>query len=527
MLIDGRALPADHVLDCDLCIIGAGAAGITLALAFAGDPDVRVCLVESGGFEFDAAVQELYRGATRDVAYEAYDTRMRMFGGSTNHWGGWCRPLEERDFAPRPWVPHSGWPIRRDELAPYYDKAGGMCEVGGLELGAGTWSERLGLPVLDLGDSQLRNMIFQVSPPTRFGAAYRDRLLAAGNLTLCLNSSVIAFRRPPDGATVERVEAVGTLAGNRFEIRARSYVLACGGIENARLLLCSSRDPDGLPDPQGLVGRFFMEHAHFNLGQLALGQDWDPRLYLNGTAVQGAGGMEVNCHLGLLPDVEADEQLAGVAVQVRPRLPSPGEKSLQRIIGALRQGRYPDHLGDHLQRVLADLGALGSLAGDKLAHALFDTPASGRALSIRSVGEQVPNPDSRVMLADDVDALGLPRVLVDWRLSEVDRRSIKRTGELLAQEFGRLGLGRMQLAYEDADAAPEFIEWGYHHMGTTRMADDPKQGVVDRHCRLHVADNFYVAGSSVFPTGGSGTPTITLIALTLRLADHLRAQVFV
>ena len=129
------------------------------------------------------------------------------------------------------------------------------------------------------------------------------------------------------------------------------------------------------------------------------------------------------------------------------------------------------------------------------------------------------------MLADDSDAQGLPRVLIDWRLSELDRLTIRCAGAILAEELGRLGLGRLQLAY-DPDAGPEFIEWGYHHIGTTRMADDPRQGVVDRHCRLHVAANLYIAGSSVFPTGGSGTPTITLVAMALRLADHLRGKVF-
>ena len=124
MLIDGRTLPPDHLLDCDLCIIGGGAAGITLASAFAGGRDVDVCLVESGGFDFDADVQELYRGEAVGAPYEAYDTRLRYFGGSTNHWGGYCLPLEDLDFEVRPWVPYSGWPLRRADLAPYYEHGG-------------------------------------------------------------------------------------------------------------------------------------------------------------------------------------------------------------------------------------------------------------------------------------------------------------------------------------------------------------------------------------------------------------------
>jgi choline dehydrogenase-like flavoprotein len=180
-----------------------------------------------------------------------------------------------------------------------------------------------------------------------------------------------------------------------------------------------------------------------------------------------------------------------------------------------------------LLRVLNDLGTIAEVAEQRLARKVFGADDPGPLLAIRSVGEQVPNPDSRIMLAETKDALGLPKALIDWRLAELDRITLRRTGEILAAAFGQLGLGRMQLALAPGtEAETQFIEWGYHHMGTTRMADDPKQGVVDRHCRLHVAANLYVAGSSVFPTGGGGTPTLTIVALALRLADHLKAKVF-
>ena len=245
MLIDGRTLPPDHLLDCDLCIIGGGAAGITLASAFAGGRDVDVCLVESGGFDFAADVQELYRGEAVGAPYEAYDTRLRYFGGSTNHWGGYCLPLDDLDFEIRPWVPYSGWPLGRADLAPYYEMASDLCQIGGLDTAPSAWAERLGLPVLDLDGSGLRNLVFQVSPPTRFGEAYRASLLTADNLKICLYSNVIGFHRPAGGSVVERIR-VATLAGGRFAVRARCFVLACGGIENARLLLCSRRADDGL-----------------------------------------------------------------------------------------------------------------------------------------------------------------------------------------------------------------------------------------------------------------------------------------
>jgi choline dehydrogenase-like flavoprotein len=526
MLIDGRTLPPDHLLECDLCIIGGGAAGITLASAFANDHDVDICLVESGGFDFDAEVQELYRGEVVGAPYEAYDTRLRYFGGSTNHWGGYCLPLEDLDLEVRPWVAYSGWPIRHADLAPYYDTAGDLCQIGGLDTAAGSWAERLGLPIFDLDGSGLRNLVFQVSPPTRFGEAYRASLLTADNLKICLYSNVIDFHRPAGGSVVERVR-VATLTGSRFAVRARCFVLACGGIENARLLLCSRRADDGLTDLPDLVGRFFMEHPHFHLGMFALeAPDRNLNAYLRGN--QTADGLMANVHLGLAPEVQAAEQLANVAIQLRPRMPSAGEKSLQRIWYSLKQGRYPDELARHLQRVLTDLGPISDVVGHKLSQRLFGLDDYGALLALRSVGEQVPNPDSRITLGDSTDALGLTKVRIDWRLSELDRITLRRAGELLAQEVGRLGLGRVQLDFTGEDGAePTFIEWGYHHIGTTRMDDDPKRGVVDRNCRLHVAANLYVAGSSVFPTSGGGTPTITLVALALRLADHLKAKVFV
>jgi hypothetical protein len=444
MLIDGRTLPDGHLLTTDFASSAPAPAGITLALAFADQP-LDVCLVEGGGFDLDDDVQELYRVETRGVPYEGYETRLRMFGGSTNHWGGWCRPMEEQTFETRPWVPYSGWPIRLTELSPYYNEAARLCEISDIGLGPQGWAARLGLPALALEGSPLRNMIFDVSPPTRFGEAYRKRLLEAQRLTICLNSSVTGFERPADGATVEHVQAQ-TLAGNRFKVAARCFVLACGGIENPRLLLCSKQAESGFADLPDTLGRFFMDHAHFNLGTLALARPWDSRLYLRSTPVEGTDGMRVNAHLGLRPEIERDERLAIVALQVRPRVPSAGEKSLARIVGFLEQGRYPDDLGYHLLRVLNDLGTIAEVAEHRLERKLFGGDDPGPLLAIRSVGEQVPNPDSRIMLAESKDALGLPRALIDWRLAELDRITLRRTGEILAAAFGQLGLGRMQLA---------------------------------------------------------------------------------
>lgn len=140
--------------------------------------------------------------------------------------------------------------------------------------------------------------------------------------------------------------------------------------------------------------------------------------------------------------------------------------------------------------------------------------------------EPAPNPDSRVVLVGDRDELGLQRVALDWRLSEADKRNVRQTLELFGAEIGRAGIGRPKILYEEDDSGwPEDLGGGEHLMGTTRMSDDPKQGVVDRHCRVHGMANLFVAGSSVFPTAGGATPTLMIVALAIRLADHLKGTV--
>jgi choline dehydrogenase-like flavoprotein len=524
MWIDGRTLPAGHQLETDLCIVGAGPAGIAIALAFADSP-VRTCLLEAGGFEFDDEVQNQCQ--TEGDAYDGYGTRLAFFGGSSNHWGGYCRPLDPIDFESRPWIPHSGWPIRRADLDPYYPIAARLVQIGPLDVDPAAWAARLGAQLFPVGaEDPVRNVAFQVSPPTRFGEVYRDPLLASPNLTICLNSKVVGFRLRPGEAALEAVEAK-TLEGNSFRVRAACFVLAGGGIENPRILLLAQRAEDGAPFRQNeLVGRFFMEHMHFALGSLVLADPaFSASFYTR--ALSGPDGREANLHLGLRAEIEEQEQIANALAQFHTHAPGPGERSLQHIRDALLMGHYPENLGRHLRNVLHDIGEVSELLAHEVGTKLFGMSDDSSVLVVRSVGEQVPNPDSRVMLADTFDDYGLPRARVAWATSDTDRISTVRFATLLAREFGRLGIGRMRLAFDPAsDRMPEMVEEGCHHMGTTRMADDPSQGVVDRNCRLHGLANLYVAGSSVFPTGSCANPTLTILALAARLADHLKSTMF-
>ena len=523
MLIDGRTFAEDESLEADLCIIGGGAAGITLALDFIAQP-LRVLVLEAGGLEYQHEVQDLYHGESVGQTYDVHATRLRFFGGSTNHWGGYCRPFEAIGLERRPWIPYSGWPIRLGDLEPYYREAARLCQIGSIDLDAHGWARRLDLATFDFDQTcPLSNLVYQLSPPTRFGEVYREAFHKASNVTVCLHSNVTAIRARHDGQTVDHLEA-RSLGGAGFRVHARCYVLACGGIENPRLLLASDDvEKGGLGNRHDLVGRFFMEHGHFNLGKVALSDAApDAHFFLDEIPTEGAA--RVSAHIGLSAEVQRDEQIAGAVVQLRSRIPTSAEKSLHTVLGALKLGSLPDDLGLHIRRMLSDPGTISSMVRRKVAKKLFGSEEIG-ILALRSVGEQVPNPDSRVTLGSSRDALDLPLARLDWRLTEVDRRTLARTGELIAAEFGRLGLGRVQLQQDEAE--PEPIQGGYHHIGTTRMADDPREGVVDRHCRVHGMGNLYIAGSSVFPASGNGTPTLTIVALALRLAQHLKTDVFV
>lgn len=514
MFVDSRTVAPDTVIETEVCLIGAGAAGMTLAREFIGQP-FRVCLLESGGFESDQKTQSLAAGQTIGLPYYPLVTaRLRYFGGSTNHWEGWCRPLDESDFERRDWVPHSGWPFPRSHLQPYYERAHPVCELGPFSYDPVALSDDRNRP-LPFDGSVLEPRVLRRSPPTRFGAVYREPLKQAENVYAYLHANVLDIEASSSGQTVTRVR-VGTLEGNAFWVQAKLFVLAVGGIENARLLLAANRvQPTGLGNQHDLVGRFFMEHLETRTGVILLS---DPHLtlgfYRQRPVTQGTFRGTVEGALTLSRDTARRERLLNVSfTELVPMTPSSVEAAGQ--LGAALRHLKPRTFWKHLKHVVSDLDHVFIAARRKLEG----RPAQFYRLGISC--EQTPNPESRVTLSTVRDRLGMPQARLEWRLTELDRFTIRRSSELVAQEFGRAGFGRVKLTLPtDEPAWRVYGQW--HHMGTTRMHDDPKQGVVDVNGRVYGISNFYVAGSSVFPTSGVANPTLTIVALALRLADHLK-----
>lgn len=515
MLIDARTLPEGQAVDADLCIVGAGAAGIAMARELAGQ-GLRLVLLESGGLDFDPAVQALCAGEIAGNPSAPLDeSRLRFFGGTSNHWMGYCRPLDPADFAARPWIPHSGWPLDRAELDPFYARAQTVLQLQDYDYTTARWTADMP-PLLagPLGQGRLQTTVLQQSPPTRLGEVYRDELGRAANVRVLLNANLVDIRTDAAAVTVEEL-AVACLDGRRFVVRPKVAVLACGGIENARLLL-SARGTvaAGLGNGHGLVGRFFMDHPAYDAAEILL--DADPAL------ARGPATQVIDTTLALDPAVERAQSLGRFMVYVFPRrdggAEAPGYRALRDLTKALRRGQMPERIWQMLGNVIDDLdGAAGNLWRRFV--------AASQVLTVRLHTETAPHPDSRVTLLDVRDPLGLPRVRLDWQITEFDRRTIRRGLEILGEELGRLGLGRLRLA--EWVQAPGFAVPGngsYHHMGTTRMSDDPRRGVVDRNGRIHGMANLYVAGSSVFATGGAVNPTLSIVALALRLADRLKSR---
>lgn len=520
MHIDAREYDRPTI-ECEVCIIGGGAAGITLAMELLGT-GLSTVLVESGGFERSEDTDRLNEAESPTIGGEyLLRSRARVLGGTTSHWTGFCLPLADPTFETRPWVPHSGWPIDGDTLHPYYERA---CAFIGIEPWgrAGQLERAPELTTLEFRrqPGRFETRIYQIERHADFGRAHGESLTDAEDVVLMTHATCTSL------ALVEqRVERalVKTLTDRHIEVRAKVFVLAAGGIENARLLLVSHDvHPAGVGNAHDLVGRYYMDHPELTVAEAMLWPSWDLDLYLYGRLGDDRVGFGA---LFPTPSLQRSAGLLQAGIQLQragPRFGAPEDHALDRSVAAACF-HFDCARGATLDGACA--------------------PAAER-LRLFARSEQAPDPNNRVVLDDAEDALGVRRPRLRWRMNEPDYASLQRTVQELGRAIHRDGLGRIRpyltahevtqlsatfgfaMDSEDHDRVhherrPEILLWG-HHMGTTRMADSPTTGVVDRNCAVHGVPNLHIAGSSVFPTGGAANPTLTIVALALRLAEHLR-----
>jgi choline dehydrogenase-like flavoprotein len=524
VLSDARAMPDGEELATDVCIIGGGPAGMMLARTL-GEAGVRVCLLESGGVGFEPDTQALYRGRVVGQRYfTLHESRVRRLGGATNRWGGWCKAMDPIDFEARDWVPNSGWPIAWADVDRYSARTRALLRIPTDQEAMQRAITERGRQVLPLDPAVFDTGILQFSPLVDFAGAYRDELFAAPTVSTVLHANVTAIERDSDGPAIRRV-MVTTLEGRRIPVRAQVFVLSAGAVENARLLLISNIGND-----RDLVGRYFAEHPHVRCGVLRVADGVDVGFY---DEVQRRGREPMAWFVAPAAVQRARRLLTfSASLCQRPPVPidwlvstqAPGYLSGKALLEATMLGRGPAWLRRRLPRVVMGLPDVARGLAARSSRA----PLKGRLFEIKVRAEQAPNRESRVRLSGTVDRLGMPMIDLDWRTSEQDRASLRAHAVALGQALVEAGVGQVFFP-----SVPDEVPWidgmggGWHQMGTTRMSHDPSTGVVDEHCRVHGVPNLYVAGSSVFPSYGFANPTFTIIALSLRLADHLTGRLSV
>jgi choline dehydrogenase-like flavoprotein len=540
MFIDARTIDPEAALSATVCIIGCGVAGIALALEFER-LGIDAVALESGGFKADEATSDLYRGINSGLPYAFADNcRTRFLGGSSNCWGGWCAPLQPLDMERRAWVAESGWPFTRADLQPFYERAHRFLRLGPVNYDIAHWVGAIGRPDVfrvPLPSGRVEDHLTQFSAPSRMGRVHRDALKRARCVRTLLHANVVDIETAPLSEAVRRVH-VRTLSGRAFTVEAQHFVLACGGIENARLLLASNKDrKQGLGNQNDLVGRYFTDHPRLTLGTVDLAPQsrrnklYDIKFHYLNRAVQ-SNGTFVSAQFGLSRQTQQQEGLLNSLLWFSSVFAGEGSAAADALI---RMKQRFHGKSDPAYGFAADLGRMAvdpvNLVSFGAAR-LFQPRALIKKVQIQIVCEPAPNRDSRVTLAEAVDALGMPRVRVDWRVTDQAKRTYDRTLAIFAEELRLGGVGKVALP-EPLEGRPwpvtPALPWDnlgtWHHMGTTRMDNSPAEGVVDSDCKVHGLTNLYVAGSSVFPTFGANYPTITIAALAFKLADHIVSRV--
>jgi choline dehydrogenase-like flavoprotein len=550
MIDDASNLKDGETLQADVCVIGAGAAGITLAMELAGT-GVSVLLLESGGLKPEKDTQRLYEGAVADERLHSppHRYRERRFGGSTTIWGGRCVPLDDIDFEVRDYMPDSGWPIGREALLPYYPRANQLCEAGEFKyLATEAFSRPLRPMIAEFESSSFStDTLERFSCPTDFGARYAQQLRAATNVRVLLHSNLTRLVFHPNGEAVESVVS-RTLGGKQLSVRAAHVVLAMGGLEIPRLLL-SNRDKwsNGVGNTHDVVGRRYMCHIAGTIGTLKQAGRTDS--VWHGYDISDEG---IYCRRRLALTAQSQRRLRignFVARLHHPRITDPQHKTAVLSALQLAKGLISYEYGkrlhgeervplrtwmSHVGNVLKgphEVIAFGHhmlrdrfLASRKFPSIIVKSSAGHYSLDFHA--EQEPSPASRVTLTNERDELGLPRLLVDWRYTPGDIATVRESVALFAQDIARSRIGVFE--YDPATIELEMARYGAyggHHLGTARMGSDPRSSVVDAECRVHGLDNLFVAGGAVFPTSSQANPTLTIVALAARLAAHVRATV--
>jgi choline dehydrogenase-like flavoprotein len=544
LIEDLRELSGDRELEVDICVVGAGASGIAIANELRGS-GLRVCLAESGGLQEEPDTQALYRGENAGHPMALDEGRFRVFGGSTTRWGGRSATLDPIDFEERPWVKQSGWPFTYRELLRYYERAKVANNYKAPWIPDSEVPKSLGIKMPEFRSGNVVPFVWRyASPDLRrslnsyltlsygqpfdWGKAHYTALRTCSTTHVLLHANMTSFTGSADGSVIESI-TVKSLTQRSMTIKAKVFVLCCSGIENARLLLNAPKPVLGRINAFDTLGRYFAQHPRGTIATLQADPRTSVRLQRTFSIFFTPRRAPIRYEIGfaLSDEAQRKHQLlnASAAIYFEASEASPW-KAGRRVREAVKS-RTID------RRVFADVATFAT-GGVSVAQNLGRRYMMGRPVVLNSPNmrlvvdlEQEPNPCSRITLSEHKDALGLRQAKIDWRISESERRTARYLGEFIGQELKQAGMGEATAAAWVTDTKPVSeadLAGNYHFIGATRMSTDPRDGVVNANCKVHGVDNLYVAGCSVFPTGGHANPTLTIVALAIRLADHLRSR---
>ena len=545
MITDLNDIETGTNMRFDLVVVGAGPAGLAIVNELCGQ-GLKVCLLESGGYSEEADTQSLYKGHSIGQEFVVDEGRYRVFGGSATRWGGRCATLDPIDFETRDWVPYSGWPISFSDLEPYYERAKFFSNFKQEWKQLPSVAESLGICVPALENEKVYPFVWRVASPDRqpsfahrlqpgwcrtfdYGKAYGPSLIKDPDTYIILHANLMEFHSSAEGDVVKSV-TISTLSQKRMTINADRFVLCCGGIENARLLLSAPAAVLRRANTHDNIGRFLGQHPRGTIGTVVADEQNAIRLqqiFNNFHRSRGSRAREPQYEIGfaLTEAAQREHKILNASAALTYY---PGEGSPWRAAKNIETALRARSLGNLSARDLANVAK----SPEAIIPNMYRRFVSGRHLlhanptiEIEADFEQEPAPSSRITLGTDQDAFGMRRVTVDWRLGESERRTARHLCEFLKAAIEKCGLGHVVEAEWLCGSGPIELKQTYHAIGTTRMSSTPAEGVVDPNCRVHGLRNLYIAGCSVFPTGGHANPTLTIIALAIRLSEHLKSEI--
>ena len=547
MILDLEHNVETQPLFTDICILGGGPAGLTIAKEFLG-AGVKAIVVESGGLSDDKRAVALYDGFSVGHPVDLFLGRYRILGGASTRWGGRCAVLDPLDFEYRPWVPNSGWPIAYKDLAPFYERAKSICNfrlpwlsqeaietalnttlppLSSRALSTQVWryaTSALSKSILGKGHNSFRAAL-------NFGSAFRDAFKVDSDITVLLHGNITHFEFSESATKVESVQ-VSTLDGRKTKIVARHFILCCGGIENPKIILNFPHNVLSRVNRYDNVGRYFHQHPVGTVGVIEA--DRAATLSLQKTFnMFFRREMSTQYEIGLSLSSSTQQKLGLLNASVALYYGLDHYRvwrSAQRVRGIIN-GTYDFNPALLVDLIIMIFGA-PVIADNIIRRFVLGREVRKRRASIRAVVnlEQQPDRESRVYLSNDVDAMGMKKIVIDWKISKRERETAQFIARALELELQANKLGRLRMEpwlTSDSSLTENDLKSNLHFMGATRMAHTDRTGVVDKDCKLFGLENLFVAGTSVFPTGGHANPMLTIVALAIRLADHLKCKLLV